>query len=41
MYNYPMNPYPAREALIACGVLFTVACLVSGLFVIVAAILLL
>jgi hypothetical protein len=27
-----MNPYPAREALLSCGVLALVACLLSGLF---------
>ena len=36
MYNCPMNPYPAREALLSCGVLALVACLLSGLFSVIA-----
>jgi len=36
-----MTPYPAREALLSCGVLLLVACLVSGLFAVVAVIFLL
>jgi len=33
-----MSSYPAREALLSCGVLVLVACLLSGLFVFVAVI---
>lgn len=38
MYNCPMNPYPAREALLSCGMLALVACLLSGLFAVIAAV---